>query len=163
MVLSSRILALSYHPASPQLFIYNNNINSALLTFRPNLKTNLKCRSMPSDYDSSSSSPLDSDSPETNVSGYANSFTPLHIHHHLHILHTASVNCYIVWFLFKLIFVYHFFLLVQIIINILLRQSLVCSWLVGTYLIFPAIRNCCLRLRVWYPTSSECLVVYCVL
>ncbi|XP_063946750.1 protein ORANGE, chloroplastic isoform X2 [Daucus carota subsp. sativus] len=70
MVLSSRILALSYHPASPQLFIYNNNINSALLTFRPNLKTNLKCRSMPSDYDSSSSSPLDSDSPETNVSGF---------------------------------------------------------------------------------------------
>ncbi|KAL1822850.1 hypothetical protein ACET3Z_009628 [Daucus carota] len=70
MVLSSRILALSYHPASPQLSIYNNNINFALLTFRPNLKTNLKCRSMPSDYDSSSSSPLDSDSLETNVSGF---------------------------------------------------------------------------------------------
>ena len=146
MVLSSRILALSYHPASPQLFIYNNNINSALLTFRPNLKTNLKCRSMPSDYDSSSSSPLDSDSPETNVSGYANSFTPLHMHHHLHILHTASVNCYI-WFLFKLVFVYHLFLLVQIIINIIWDRV---WFVVTTYLIFLAIRNCCLGLRVWY-------------
>ncbi|KAL8126309.1 hypothetical protein AgCh_013553 [Apium graveolens] len=66
MVFSSRILAVSCHPASSPL--NTNNIKSSpLLIFRRNLiKSNFIWRSMPSDSDSD----YDSDSPDKNASAF---------------------------------------------------------------------------------------------